>query len=419
MMSGPKSDVSKILIMAVVLAIVLGWMAFPRAAKKINWEPELPPPPPVEKEVKIEGLKEQVLKMREEALKSEAPGLPDEETEGEGAATPKYEVGPPEAAAVPLTEDQREEIRKAVEEARSEVERFNEMLPEFDRVEKLDREFLFKVMDDTKFPRAAHDIKSEADVFHHVFGFIRSHTDRELLQMAKEQGDLDPYQMMGDPESYRGRVVRFRGKFVRLYQLSEWPTGELAQVPNTSGVRTTALSYCVSMKARRMTQITAVLTMSDPREFQSDAFVGCPAVFVKRWAAQMEDGRWAFFPLLVAREFKLLPKPRDTGTEAIAWGVAIVVIIGLVVIYLAARYEFSHSAEARTHLRDRLKEGRDKRLEKAKKEGGPMPWEKPKEEPPGKADEVEPKAGASREGDGAAESEEKNEGTDKSPGRQD
>ena len=60
---GPRSDVGKVLAMAVLLAVVLGWIAFPKGGGKIKWDSGLPAAP-VETKTKPKGFEEQVLKMR-------------------------------------------------------------------------------------------------------------------------------------------------------------------------------------------------------------------------------------------------------------------------------------------------------------------------------------------------------------------
>jgi len=288
----------------------------------------------------------------------ESGEAPPEEAE-EGESTPDAEGG--EAGGAGKSE--KDDWMKAwLDKHRA---TFRPMESKFERVEKLDEELLQSVIDDMRMPEVTSNLHDESDVYFHVFCYLRSHTPAELRKKADDK--ISYADMASRPEPYRGTILSLCGVYIRDYQLQRWTSPD--DPANPAGINDTWIVFVQDL--RRRGAVYAVLTASDDKHQLRDGdLVSFDAVFVKRWSGQLPDGRWRWMPLLVTLGVKKLPPP-EGGIWGITLGIAIMVGVGTVILFFAARNELKKAGEARLHAKARMKANKqllDGKLKKLKDE---------------------------------------------------
>ncbi len=238
---------------------------------------------------------------------------------------------------------------------------FRPMADEFDRVEKIDMDLLFSVIDDMRMPEVTGNIRNEAPVFYNVISFLRSHTPEELRAMANP--DVGWSDLIQRADENRGAVVRLDGQYVREYQLQRWTTPEVRT--NSAGLNDTWILFVKDVHTPGA--VYAVLTASDDKkEFRSNDLVRGEAVFVKRWCGMTQSGTWRWLPLVVVTDLRKM-NPPSGGTAPASWFIAAVAALGVVVLFFAAMREFRKAAESSKHQRELRKQTKKRIQEQLKK----------------------------------------------------
>ncbi|MCW8128779.1 MAG: hypothetical protein KIS92_00205 [Planctomycetota bacterium] len=313
------------------------------------------------------------INKRAEGTVVDAQGKPiaAEPAEASGERKPGAEETPGAEAEAPASEEPQRR-KYTVDEAK--VRKFQEMLPNFEKLEDLDpgaQSFTdaFEVIFDDNISNAeglvaASEVDHGAEAIWMLFRYLRTHADRpetlEAYYQARKEANskaLGPNRalatfsnVMTNPDHYRGQAYKFEGSLIKKYQIRNWGM----DAENKSGVRDTWMVICRDDRLH----FYALLVPQDIGGFRSKDDVDAPdrvrwtGLFLQRWSYVRADQQWDTMPIYVALKMEHLETP-ESGTGGVVLVAAVVMGLGLFLLVRMTRGDERKGEAMARHIRTR------------------------------------------------------------------
>jgi len=299
----------------------------------------------------------------EEAPPAPVAAAPGPEGDVEDRAAP---AAPPPAAPPVAGEEGEPSDLPTIEELKREYV-FRGVVDPTARLEELDAEVLFAVMDVGRDPRNPTKRvlwgadKIEYDVAAHIFTWLRGQAPGALARRARaEAGEINPAtgrpwgpvpygNLIRWPEPYRGRVVRFRGSVVKVADIVQMP-----EKGNPSGVRDTTLIFARSIRGN----LHVFLLPIPPHELMplvslKTQVIEIDGIFMKDYRVEKRDGKKRLMPLVLALGYRRVEI--ETPSPWVALGVvAAAVVFGAFIFFVTMREMRASRARRRALAHRRL-----------------------------------------------------------------